>query len=40
MQQKDTIAMETAKLNMGEDTDDNDNPFASDVEADLWKMEQ
>ena len=30
-----TIETETAKLNLGEDTDDNDDPFASDVEVDL-----
>ena len=31
---------ETAKLNLGEDTDDDDDPFASDVEADLEEVKQ
>ena len=30
----ETIATETAKLNLGEDTNNNDDPFASDAEAD------
>ena len=38
MQQK-LIATETAKLNLEEDTDDDDDPFGSDVEADLEEDE-
>ena len=39
MQQKDTIAIETAKLNLGEDTNDDTDPLARDVEADLEEDE-
>ena len=35
----ETIATKTAKLNLGEDTDDDDNPFARDDEADLEEDE-
>ena len=34
----ETIASKTAKLNLGEDTND-DNPFACDVEVDLEEDE-
>ena len=35
----ETIATKTAKLNLGEDTDDDDNPFACDVVVDLEEDE-
>ncbi len=38
MQQKNDIATETAKLDLGED-DGDDNPFDSDIEADLEEYE-
>ena len=35
----ETIDTETAKLSLEEDTDNNDDLFASDVEADLEQVE-
>ena len=35
----EAIATETAKLNLGEDTDGHDDPFASDVVIDLVEEE-
>ena len=35
----ETVATASAKLNLGEDTDGNGNPFASDVEADVEEDE-
>ena len=31
----ESITTKTAQLNLGEDTDDDDDPFTSDVETDL-----
>ena len=35
----EAITTETVKLNLEEDTDDDDDPFASDVEANLEEAE-